>query len=74
MPCSACSRRWESSSAINYTIYLKKRLGREGFKAYNANPWIRGLATAITFSYFAITLFFFANTFPEIREIFSILQ
>jgi len=25
-----------------YTIFLKKRLGREGFKAYNENRWIRG--------------------------------
>ncbi len=35
-----------------YTIYLKKRLGRDGFKAYNANPWIRAVATVVTFRAF----------------------
>jgi len=57
-----------------YTIFLKRRLGRDGFKAYNSNPWIRGLARTTTFCYFAATLFFFANTFPQMQEIFSLLK
>jgi len=57
-----------------YTIGLKKWLGREGFKAYNANPWIRAVAVALTFCYCAATLFLFANTFPEMKEIFSMLR
>jgi D-alanyl-lipoteichoic acid acyltransferase DltB (MBOAT superfamily) len=27
-----------------YTIFLKKRLGRDGFKAYNENRWIHAVA------------------------------
>ena len=57
-----------------YTLWLKRRLGREGFKAYTANPWIRDVAVALTFCYCAATLFLFANTFPEMKEIFSILR
>jgi len=57
-----------------YTIWLKKRLGREGFKAYNANPWIRSVAIALTFCYCAATLFLFANTFPGMKEILSMLR
>jgi D-alanyl-lipoteichoic acid acyltransferase DltB (MBOAT superfamily) len=57
-----------------YTVFLKKRLGRDGFKAYNDNRWIRGTATTFTFCYYAATLIFFANTLPQIREIFSILR
>ena len=51
-----------------YAIGLKKRLGREGFKAYNANPWIHGVAVMLTFCYCAATLIFFANTFPRSKR------
>jgi D-alanyl-lipoteichoic acid acyltransferase DltB (MBOAT superfamily) len=57
-----------------YTIWLKKRLGREGFKAYNSNRWIRATAITLTFTYCEGTLFLFANTFPEMKRIFSILK
>jgi D-alanyl-lipoteichoic acid acyltransferase DltB (MBOAT superfamily) len=57
-----------------YTIGLKKRLGREGFKAYNANPWIRAVAVALTFCYCAASLILFANTFPEMKGIFLMLR
>jgi D-alanyl-lipoteichoic acid acyltransferase DltB (MBOAT superfamily) len=57
-----------------YTIGLKKWLGRDGFKAYNLNPWIRAAAVALTFCYCAATLFLFANTFPEMKEIFSSMR
>ncbi len=57
-----------------YTLFLKRRLGRDGFKAYNANPWIHAVAVVMTFCYCAAALFLFANTFPEIRQIFSILR
>ncbi|MGA3162955.1 MAG: MBOAT family O-acyltransferase [Verrucomicrobiota bacterium] len=57
-----------------YTIFLKKRLGRDGFKAYNENRWIRAVAVVFTFCYYAMTLFLFANTFPEMKEIFSVLR
>jgi len=57
-----------------YTIGLKKWLGREGFKAYNSNPWIRAVAVAVTFCYFATTLFFFANTPEEMKQILSLMR
>ena len=57
-----------------YTILLKKRLGREGFKAYNENRWIHAAAVGVTFCYYAVTLFLFANTLPEMKEIFSSLR
>jgi D-alanyl-lipoteichoic acid acyltransferase DltB (MBOAT superfamily) len=57
-----------------YTLGLKKWLGRNGFKAYNANAWIRALGVTITFCYFAFTLFFFANTLDQIETIFSVLR
>jgi D-alanyl-lipoteichoic acid acyltransferase DltB (MBOAT superfamily) len=57
-----------------YTIGLKKWLGREGFKAYNANPWIHGVAVVLTFGYCAASLIFFANTFPQMKEMFSLIR
>jgi D-alanyl-lipoteichoic acid acyltransferase DltB (MBOAT superfamily) len=57
-----------------YTIFLKKRLGRDGFRAYNENRWIRAVAVVLTFCYCGASLIFFANTFPQLREIFSILR
>jgi D-alanyl-lipoteichoic acid acyltransferase DltB (MBOAT superfamily) len=57
-----------------YTIFLKKKLGREKFKAYNENRWIRAAAVGLTFGYCGASLIFFANTFPEIKDILSSLQ
>ncbi len=57
-----------------YTLFLKKKLGRDGFKAYNENPWIKAVAITITFCYYAATLFLFANTFAQMKEIFACLR
>jgi len=57
-----------------YTIFLKKRLGREGFKAYNENRWVKATAVTATFCYYAMTLFLFANSFAEMKQIFAGLQ
>jgi D-alanyl-lipoteichoic acid acyltransferase DltB (MBOAT superfamily) len=57
-----------------YTIGLKKWLGRDGFKAYNANPWIHAVAVVLTFWYCATSLFLFANTFPDMKVILSMLR
>jgi D-alanyl-lipoteichoic acid acyltransferase DltB (MBOAT superfamily) len=57
-----------------YTLFLKKRLRRDGFKAYNENPWIHAVAAAVTFGYFAISLIFFACTFEQIKQIFMALK
>jgi len=57
-----------------YTIGLKIWLGRDGFKAYNVNPWIRAGAISLTFCYCAASLLFFANTLAEIQGIFASLK
>jgi D-alanyl-lipoteichoic acid acyltransferase DltB (MBOAT superfamily) len=57
-----------------YTIFLKKKLGREKFKAYNENRWIRAVAVVCTFCYCGASLIFFANTFPQIKEILATLR
>lgn len=57
-----------------YTIFLKKKLGREKFKAYNENPWIRAAAVALTFCYCGASLIFFANTFAQIKDILATLR
>jgi len=57
-----------------YTLGLKKWLGRDGFKAYNSNRWIRACGIVITFCFFAATLFFFANSPKDISEILSVLR
>ncbi len=59
---------------LYYTIALKKWLGRDGFKAYNANPWIHAVAVVLTFCYCGTSLILFANTFPEIKDIFASLK
>jgi membrane protein involved in D-alanine export len=57
-----------------YTIFLKKRLGRDRFKAYNENRSVHAIAVILTFLYCAASFFLFANTFPDMKEIFSILR
>lgn len=57
-----------------YTLGLKRWLGRDGFKAYNANPWIHALAVVLTFCYCAATLILFANTFSQLQEILALLR
>jgi D-alanyl-lipoteichoic acid acyltransferase DltB (MBOAT superfamily) len=57
-----------------YTIWLKKRLGREKFKAYNENRLIGACAVGLTFIYITASFFLFANTIPEMKDIFSALQ
>lgn len=57
-----------------YSILLKKRLGRDRFKAYNENRLIHAAAVVITFCYYAATLFLFANTAADMKSIFSALR
>lgn len=52
-----------------YTIWLKKRLGRQGFADYRKNTPIRLTATVINFAYFSLSLFFFANNWADIAAI-----
>ena len=57
-----------------YTILLKKKLGCDGFNAYIHNPWIQAAAVGLTFAYIAASLCLFANTFPELKDIFAALR
>ena len=57
-----------------YAIWLKKRLGRERFKAYIENREIHAVAVVMTFCYAAASLFLFANNFAEMRDIFASLR
>ena len=57
-----------------YTVWLKKKLGRNGFVAYRENRVIRAVAVCMNFAFFAFTLFFFANTWAQMHAIFSSLK
>jgi D-alanyl-lipoteichoic acid acyltransferase DltB (MBOAT superfamily) len=57
-----------------YNIGLKKWLGREGLKIYNSNSFIRALAIILTFCYVAASMFFFANSPHEMKEIWLELR
>ncbi len=57
-----------------YTIFLKQRLGRERYKTYNENRWIHAAAVTVTFCYYAVTLFLFANTGAQMKQILSCLR
>jgi D-alanyl-lipoteichoic acid acyltransferase DltB (MBOAT superfamily) len=57
-----------------YTLALKKRLGREGFAAYNRNPWIKAAAIAVTFVFVTVSYFLFANEFADMRAMFAALR
>jgi len=54
-----------------YTIWLKKVLGRDRFKAYNTNPWIQAGAITLTFCYIAASLMLFANSFADLKILLS---
>ena len=57
-----------------YSSYLKARLGKEGYRRYLQNNVIRYTAQAMSFTYFSLSLFLFANSMSEIREIISALH
>ncbi|MCW5960573.1 MAG: hypothetical protein KIS76_10465 [Pyrinomonadaceae bacterium] len=44
-----------------YTVFLKRRLGREGYKSYNNNRLVNAFALLITFAYVAFSFSVFAN-------------
>ncbi len=57
-----------------YTVWLKKKLGRDRFAAYRNNRLIASIATVMTFTYFSLTLFLFANTWKDMLVIKAALQ
>jgi len=56
-----------------YTVWLKKKLGREGYAKYRQNNAIRYLTTGMTYAYFAFTLILFANTWSQIGDLIRVL-
>lgn len=57
-----------------YTVFLKKRLGKQRFARYEASPVIRAVSTAVTFAYVAAAMFLFANDGKAMGEILSRLR
>lgn len=57
-----------------YTLALKKHLSREQYLSYMANRWIEAVGVLMTFLYTAATLFFFANSFPQMKVILASLK
>jgi D-alanyl-lipoteichoic acid acyltransferase DltB (MBOAT superfamily) len=57
-----------------YTVWLKRRLGRDRFNAYNRNPMIQAAAVATTFIFVTASMFLFANTFADMRRILAAVQ
>jgi D-alanyl-lipoteichoic acid acyltransferase DltB (MBOAT superfamily) len=43
-------------AALVYGYVLQKTLGTKRLKAYRANPWVRGVATVVTFEFVACSL------------------
>jgi D-alanyl-lipoteichoic acid acyltransferase DltB (MBOAT superfamily) len=61
-------------ATVHYsTIFLKKRLGKAGFIAYQQNRAIYVAACGFTYIYFALTLFLFANSWDQMQRIFAVL-
>ena len=57
-----------------YTVYLKKRLGRDGYARYESNPYIHWTGVVLTFTYSCVTLFFFANPLDKAARIVGVLK
>lgn len=57
-----------------YTIWLKKTLGKEGFKKYNENRLIHAVAIVLTFVYVAASFAVFANDYNMMSTIKNALR
>ena len=57
-----------------YTIWLKKKLGKDGIKAYNENRPIALAAVTATFIFVAASFFAFANDLPTMRKLFDAIH
>ena len=63
-------------AAINklWQIWLARLLGRKGYKALAANPIYTAFARGLTFSWFALALFWFWGSWSDIGRIFGALS
>ncbi|MDE1178125.1 MAG: hypothetical protein PW789_16225 [Edaphobacter sp.] len=53
-----------------YTLFLKKRLGKQGFQKYRENRVIYHIANAVTLAYFALGLILVCNSMHGLGMIF----
>lgn len=49
-----------------YTIFLKKKLGKEGFRRYNKSRLIHAIAVVMTFAYVTASFAVFANSYNQL--------
>lgn len=65
-----------AGAAINklWQIYLARWMGRKGYKSLAANPVYIALGRGLTFSWFALSLFWFWGDWRAIGRIFSALS
>jgi D-alanyl-lipoteichoic acid acyltransferase DltB (MBOAT superfamily) len=56
-----------------YTYFLKKKLGKQRFIAYRENPYIAVVGRVMTFTYFSLSLFIFANSWDNMKQIFHVI-
>jgi D-alanyl-lipoteichoic acid acyltransferase DltB (MBOAT superfamily) len=54
-----------------HRLALKKVLSKEALATYHENRGIRLVGTVLTFAYFSVTLFFFANSIDDMHRIAS---
>jgi len=60
---------------IHYTtLTMRRRLGKEGFARYRANPTYRVAGMIGTYLYFALTMILFANTLDKMHTIVTALR
>ncbi len=52
-----------------YTIWMKRKLGKEGYKKYNENPVVNAVAVVLTFGFVAASLGVFANDYEMMMTI-----
>lgn len=57
-------------AAVHYmTLFMKKRLGKKGFIAYQQNRLIHAAACICTYLYFALSMILFANSWEQLGKI-----
>jgi len=56
-----------------YTYFLKKKLGKQRFIAYRDNRYIAAVGRVMTFTYFSLSLFLFANSWDNMKQILHVI-
>jgi D-alanyl-lipoteichoic acid acyltransferase DltB (MBOAT superfamily) len=53
-----------------YNLLLKRALKKQTYLAYQKSKVLRAVAVSLTFAYFSVTLFFFANSVEDMHRIY----